>query len=187
MVSNRKVSLTHRAVRPRRLASRAGTSTSGLEADPAVAAALSPPSAPSGVDPALCVRAQSLVLPTILKSGVVALATIRASLERSGSADLAALALLREPELLGVLGGNVASVDGACALISIGDRTLDPFRGFLLKLLRTRGRTVRRTDVMEGAAAALGAAPSQSVYMRCLGDLCVSRGSTWVMKSGEPN
>ena len=98
--------------------------------------------------------------------------------------DLPQLALLREPELLGVLGGNVVSVDGACALLSIGDRALDPFRGFLLKMLRTRGRTVRRTDVMEGAAAALGVAPSNSVYMRCLGDLCISRGSTWVMKTG---
>jgi DNA-directed RNA polymerase-3 subunit RPC5 len=81
----------------------------------------------------------------------------------------------------------VVSIDGACALISIGDKNLDPFRGFLLKMLRTRGRTVRRTDVMEGAAAALGAAPIQSVYQRCLSDLCVSRGSTWVMKSGDPS
>ena len=33
---------------------------------------------------------------------------------------------------------------------------------------------MRRTDVMEGAAAA-GVAPSNAVYMRCLSDLCVSR------------
>jgi DNA-directed RNA polymerase-3 subunit RPC5 len=56
----------------------------------------------------------------------------------------------------------------------------------LLKLLRKRSRAVRRTDVMEGAAAALGVAPSNAVYMRCLSDLCVSRGSTWVMKTGAP-
>ena len=58
------------------------------------------------------------------------------------------------------------SIDGACALISIGDKNLDPFRGFLLKMLRTRGRTVRRTDVMEGAAAALGAAPIEAAAPR---------------------
>ena len=34
---------------------------------------------------------------------------------------------------------------------------------------------MRRTDVMEGAAAALGVAPSNAVYMRCLSDLCVSQ------------
>ena len=43
---------------------------------------------------------------------------------------------------------------------------------------------MRRTEVMEGAAAALGAPPSNAVYKRCLGELCVSRGSTWVMKTG---
>ena len=95
-------------------------------------------------------------------------------------------ALLREPELLGALGKNGVSVAGACALRAVGDPAVDPFRDFLLKLLRRRSRAVRRTDVMEGAAAALGVAPSNAVYMRCLSDLCVSRGSTWVMKTGAP-
>ena len=97
-------------------------------------------------------------------------------LERSGIADLVPFALLREPELLGLLGGNIVCIDGACTLGSIGDATLDPFRGFLLKMLRTRGRSVRWTDVMEGAAAVMVTAPSNSVYTRCMGDLCVSRG-----------
>lgn len=155
-----------------------------LETDPAVAASLAPPPLPAYINAAVASKAQDIVLPLILSNGIVRLSTIRTHLERSGVPDLPQLALLREPELLGVLGGNVVSIDGACALLSIGDRALDPFRGFLLKMLRTRGRTVRRTDVMEGAAAALGVAPSNSVYMRCLGDLCISRGSTWVMKTG---
>ena len=40
-----------------------------LEADPAAAAALQSPPAPAEVDPATCVKAQSLVLPIILKNG----------------------------------------------------------------------------------------------------------------------
>lgn len=155
-----------------------------LEADPTAASALQPPPLPVHVDARAAAKAQSLVLPIILKHGVVKLSAIRAQMERSGAAEVASLALLREPELLGVLGGNVVSIDGACALHAIGDPALDPFRGFLLKMLRSRGRSVRRLDVMEGAAAALGAAPTHSVYMRCLGDLCVSRGSTWVLRAG---
>ena len=59
-----------------------------------------------------------------------------------GIADLVPFALLREPELLGLLGGNVVCIDGLCTLGSIGDANLDPFRGFLLKMLRTRGQGV---------------------------------------------
>jgi DNA-directed RNA polymerase-3 subunit RPC5 len=91
---------------------------------------------------------------------------------------------VREPELMGALGADAASVDGAVCLRATGDPKSDPFRGFLIEMLRARGRVVRRTEVMEGAAAALGAPPSNAVYMRCLGELCVSRGSTWVMKTG---
>ena len=61
-------------------------------------------------------------------------------LERSGIPDLVPFALLREPELLGLLGGNVVCIDGLCTLGIIGDANLDPFRGFLLKMLRTRGQ-----------------------------------------------
>ena len=155
-----------------------------LEADADVAASLAPPPKPPGVTDSAASAARALILPTIAAEGVARLSSVRARLERSGDPELAPLSLLREPELLGVLGPNVVSVDGACALRSIGDPAVDPFRDFLLKLLRRRSRAVRRTDVMEGAAAALGVAPSNAVYMRCLSDLCVSRGSTWVMKTG---
>ena len=42
-----------------------------LEADPAAAAALRSPPLPDGIDPAVSVKAQTLVLPSILSSGVV--------------------------------------------------------------------------------------------------------------------
>jgi DNA-directed RNA polymerase-3 subunit RPC5 len=157
-----------------------------LEADADVAASLAPPPPPPGVTESVASAVRALILPTMAAEGVVRLSSVRARLERSGDPELAALSLLREPELLGALGKNVVSVDGACALRSVGDPAVDPFRDFLLKLLRKRSRAVRRTDVMEGAAAALGVAPSNAVYMRCLSDLCVSRGSTWVMKTGAP-
>ena len=157
-----------------------------LEADADAAASLAPPPPPPGVADSAASAARALILPTMRDEGVVRLSSVRARLERSGDPDLAPLSLLREPELLGALGANVVSVDGACALRATGDEAVDPFRDFLLKLLRRRSRAVRRTDVMEGAAAALGVAPSNAVYMRCLSDLCVSRGSTWVMKTGAP-
>ena len=157
-----------------------------LEADADVAASLAPPPPPPGVTESVASAVRALILPTMAAEGVVRLSSVRARLERSGDPELAALSLLREPVLLGALGKNVVSVDGACALRSVGDPAVDPFRDFLLKLLRKRSRAVRRTDVMEGAAAALGVAPSNAVYMRCLSDLCVSRGSTWVMKTGAP-
>ena len=157
-----------------------------LEADADVAASLAPPPPPPGVTESTASAVRALILPTMAAEGVVRLSSVRARLERSGDPELAALSLLREPELLGALGKNVVSVDGACALRAVGDPAVDPFRDFLLKLLRKRSRAVRRTDVMEGAAAALGVAPSNAVYMRCLSDLCVSRGSTWVMKTGAP-
>lgn len=158
-----------------------------LEADPTAAAALQAPPLPMGIHVSVAAKAQALVLPVIRKAGVIKLSAIRALLQRSGDVELTPCALLREPEMLGLLGGNVVSIDGACALATVGDTSMDPFRSFLLKMLRTRGRTVRRKDIEEGAAAALGAPPSNAVYVRCLTDLCVSRGSTWVMKSGETN
>ncbi len=157
-----------------------------LEADADAAASLAPPPLPPGITESAANAARALILPTMAAEGVVRLSSVRARLERSGDPELAPLSLLREPELLGALGANVVSVDGACALRATGDEAVDPFRDFLLKLLRRRSRAVRRTDVMEGAAAALGVAPSNAVYMRCLSDLCVSRGSTWVMKTGAP-
>jgi len=157
-----------------------------LEADADAAASLAPPPPPPGITESAANAARALILPTMAAEGVVRLSSVRARLERSGDPELAPLSLLREPELLGALGANVVSVDGACALRATGDEAVDPFRDFLLKLLRRRSRAVRRTDVMEGAAAALGVAPSNAVYMRCLSDLCVSRGSTWVMKTGAP-
>ena len=157
-----------------------------LEADADAAASLAPPPLPPGIAESAANAARALILPTMRDEGVVRLSSVRARLERSGDPELAALSLMREPELLGALGANVVSVDGACALRATGDEAVDPFRDFLLKLLRRRSRAVRRTDVMEGAAAALGVAPSNAVYMRCLSDLCVSRGSTWVMKTGAP-
>lgn len=155
-----------------------------LEADATSFGSLEPPPPPPGVSGELAARARALALPDLRTLGVVRLSSIRARLERSGDAGLAALANVREPELMGALGADAASVDGAVCLRATGDPKSDPFRGFLIEMLRARGRVVRRTEVMEGAAAALGAPPSNAVYMRCLGELCVSRGSTWVMKTG---
>tara|TARA_B110000977_G_scaffold26996_1_gene33890 strand:- start:12997 stop:14898 length:1902 start_codon:yes stop_codon:yes gene_type:complete len=146
---------------------------------------LQPPPQPPFVSNSVAVAAKTLILPNIQKEGVVRLSFIRQQLERSGSNELTSLSLLREPEILGILGPNVVAIDGLCCLKTIRDASIDPFREFLLSLLRKRGRAVRRTDVMEGAAAALGAAPTNAVYTKCLSDLCVSRGSTWVMKTGN--
>jgi hypothetical protein len=60
-----------------------------LEADPTAAAALAPPPPPAGVDPAVAAKAQTLVLPSILKNGVVTLSAIRAMLESAKLAELA--------------------------------------------------------------------------------------------------
>ena len=156
---------------------------SGTFADGSLNSGASPPQ-PGSVSNSAALAARALILPSMVTDGVVKLSFIRLQFERSGDPDVAKLALLREPEILGALGPNVVSVDGACCLKSIGDAAIDPFREFLINFLRKRGRSVRRTDVMEGAAAALGAAPTNAVYARCLSDLCVSRGSTWVMKTG---
>ena len=119
-----------------------------------------------------------------LQRGVVTLTSIREMMESAGP-PLKVFATYREAELLGLLGDAIASIDGMCMMREIGDPALDPFRGFLLKMLRIKGGTVRRADVMEAAEAALGHAPSNAVYMKCMGDLCTSRGSTWVLRDGK--
>lgn len=156
-----------------------------LEVDaftPSAVEKVQPAPQPPFVSNGVAAAAQTLVLPNIAKDGVVKLSTIRQQLERSGNLELQQLCLLLECEILGILGRNVCAVDGLVCLRRTGDETIDPFRGFLIGLLRKRGRAVRRTELMEGAAAALGAAPTNAVYTKCLSDLCVSRGSTWVMK-----
>jgi len=114
----------------------------------------------------------------------VRLSTIRTCLEKHLVSGLASVAFLCEAELLGIFGSNVMCIQGACVLRSIGDNSIDPFRILLLELLHKNDRSVNRSDLLEKALS-LGNMPSNSSYIRCLGDLCFSRGNSWVMKYGH--
>jgi DNA-directed RNA polymerase-3 subunit RPC5 len=128
-------------------------------------------------------QAQELVLPALHK-GILNMSEIRSCLKQSNSSELHSLAFLSEPELLGTLGDNVVCIDGACALLSLGDVVIDPLRKILLKLFKVKGRTIKRVDIMKSARAELEVLPSNPAFMRCLRDVCLSRGASWVFRSG---
>ena len=141
------------------------------------------PPRPPHVFASVAAQAQELVLPALHK-GILNMSEIRSCLKQSNSSELHSLAFLSEPELLGTLGDNVVCIDGACALLSLGDVVIDPLRKILLKLFKVKGRTIKRVDIMKSARAELEVLPSNPAFMRCLRDVCLSRGASWVFRSG---
>ena len=141
-------------------------------------------SIPPCVSPGISAEARSFVCSLLQRCGIVRLSTIRTCLEKHLVSGLASVAFLCEAELLGIFGRNVMCIQGACVLRSIGDNSIDPFRILLLELLHKNDRSVNRSDLLEKALS-LGNMPSNSSYIRCLGDLCFSRGNSWVMKYGH--
>lgn len=144
----------------------------------------SPLSVPPCIYPGVSVKARSFICSLLQRCGIMRLSNIRTCLEQQKVAGLDSVAFLCEAELLGIFGNNVMCIQGACVLRSIGDKHIDPFRRLLLELLDKNDRSINRTALIEKALS-LGIMPSNSAYIRCLGDLCVSRGNAWVLKCGH--
>lgn len=82
------------------------------------------------------------------------------------------------------LGPAWEAVAGRLVLRVTGDANLDPFRSFVVKLLVARKTaTLRKADVMEAAAAELGAVPA-GLYTRVMKELCEWKAGAWELKTG---
>ena len=112
------------------------------------------------------------------------MSAVRSCLYHSNSHQLHSLALLNEPELLGTLGDNVVCIDGVCALLSLGDVVIDPLRKILLNLFKVKGRIIKRVDIIKKAKAEMEVMPSNPAFMRCVKDVCFSRGNSWILRDG---
>jgi|TARA_B100001758_G_scaffold247433_2_gene265235 hypothetical protein len=142
------------------------------------------PPCPPHVSTSVATQARKLVLSTILRKGIVKMSAVRSCLYHSNSHQLHSLALLNEPELLGTLGDNVVCIDGVCALLSLGDVVIDPLRKILLNLFKVKGRIIKRVDIIKKAKAELEVMPSNPAFMRCVKDVCFSRGNSWILRDG---
>lgn len=83
-----------------------------------------------------------------------------------------------------VLGPSWEAVAGRLVQRITGDANLDVFRSIVVKLLIARKTaTLRKSDVMEAAAAEIGAVPT-SLYTRVMKDLCEWKSGAWELKTG---
>lgn len=60
----------------------------------------------------------------------------------------------------------------------------DPLRGIVIGLLRARSH-VKKAEVFEAAKLALKRDITNNEYNKVMNDICVSKGSAWVLKSGD--
>ncbi|KAE8008813.1 hypothetical protein FH972_005288 [Carpinus fangiana] len=60
----------------------------------------------------------------------------------------------------------------------------DPLRGIVIDLLRARSH-VKKAEVFEAAKLALKRDITNNEYNKVMNDICVSKGSAWVLKSGD--
>lgn len=121
------------------------------------------------------------------ESAVISLNKIRKSLQQSHMTEqLIALGATGSDESLHACIGsfdNVVFIKHAFVRKLQGDSTLDPLRSIVLDVLAENDVT-KRGDIME-LANAQGVAVTDNMYSRVMKELCISKGSSWSMKSGD--
>ncbi|TKY70366.1 DNA-directed RNA polymerase III subunit RPC5 [Spatholobus suberectus] len=87
-------------------------------------------------------------------------------------------------ELKAVISEVACNIHGYYVLKSSQD---DPFRDVVIDMLRGRGpdAKLKRAEILEVARIKLSREVTNNEYTKVMGELCVSRGSVWVLKSGD--
>ena len=85
-----------------------------------------------------------------------------------------------------VLGPSWALISGRMVRLSAGEAAADDLRAAVASLMAEKWRgggplVVKRADV----AARLGSQPGASLYARVMGQLCVSHGGAWTLRTGH--
>jgi len=121
------------------------------------------------------------------ESAVISLNKIRRSLQQPHMTEqLVALGATGSDESLHACIGsfdNVVFIKHAYVRRLQGDSTLDPLRSIVLDILAENDVT-KRGDIME-LANKQGVAVTDNMYSRVMKELCISKGSSWSMKSGD--
>ncbi|TKY47377.1 DNA-directed RNA polymerase III subunit RPC5 [Spatholobus suberectus] len=87
-------------------------------------------------------------------------------------------------ELKAVISEVACEIHGYYVLRSSQD---DPFRDVVIDMLRGSGPNakLKRAEILEAARTKLNREVTNNEYTKVMGELCVSRGSVWVLKSGD--
>ncbi|CAL0309568.1 unnamed protein product [Lupinus luteus] len=85
-------------------------------------------------------------------------------------------------ELKSVIGEVACSVCGSYVLKSSPD---EPFRDVVINWFRGGGPRVKKSEIIEAARRKLNREVTNLEYSKVMNELCVSKGSHWVMKSGD--
>ncbi|RDX67231.1 DNA-directed RNA polymerase III subunit RPC5, partial [Mucuna pruriens] len=87
-------------------------------------------------------------------------------------------------ELKAVISEVACDIHGCYVLKSSQD---DPFRDVLIDMLRGNGPNakLKKAEILEAARRKLSREVTNNEYTKVMGELCVSRGSVWVLKSGD--
>ncbi|KAI5438994.1 uncharacterized protein LOC127120272 [Lathyrus oleraceus] len=89
-----------------------------------------------------------------------------------------------QDELKAVLGDVACDINGCYVLKSSQD---EPFRDVVIEMLRGVGPNgkLKKAEIMEAAKKKLGREIPSGEYSKAMNELCVSKNSHWVLKSGD--
>ncbi|XP_045818366.1 DNA-directed RNA polymerase III subunit RPC5-like [Trifolium pratense] len=89
-----------------------------------------------------------------------------------------------QDELKAVLGEVACDIHGCFVLKSSKD---DLFRDVVIDMLRGSGPNgkLRKAEILEAARRKLGRDVPNTEYIKAVSELCISKGSYWVLKSGD--
>ncbi|XP_058777878.1 uncharacterized protein LOC131652118 [Vicia villosa] len=89
-----------------------------------------------------------------------------------------------QDELKAVLADVACDINGCYVLKSSQD---EPFRDVVIEMLRGVGPNgkLKKAEIMEAAKKKLGREIPNSEYSKAINELCVSKNSHWVLKSGD--
>ncbi|KAG4972799.1 hypothetical protein JHK87_029620 [Glycine soja] len=87
-------------------------------------------------------------------------------------------------ELMAVISEVACEINGSYVLKSSPD---DPFRDVVIDMLCGSGPNakLKKAEILEAARRKLGREVASNEYTKVMGELCVSKGSVWVLKSGD--
>lgn len=89
-----------------------------------------------------------------------------------------------QDELKAILGEVACDIHGCYVLKSAQN---DPFRDVVIDMLRGSGPNgkLKKAEILEAARRKLGRDVPNNEYIKAVSELCVSKGSFWVLKSGD--
>ncbi|CAJ1926461.1 unnamed protein product [Sphenostylis stenocarpa] len=87
-------------------------------------------------------------------------------------------------ELMAVISEVACEIHGSYVLKSSQD---DPFRDVVIDMLRGSGPNakLKKAEILEAARRKLGREVPNNEYNKVMSELCVSKGSVWVLRSGD--